>query len=126
MWLYAVDNKLDIPDATSDDFHLTVEGLGATPLNPTKFSPETRQVLVNAADELIADLPNHLMFTKYAGKWMGNYVLSEMRDITDKIDVAIAKELGVTDLLPALEHAYFCVYKPTGERPGTLREIPFK
>jgi hypothetical protein len=56
---------------------------------------------------------------------MGNYVLSEMRDITDEIDAVIATELGFVDLLPALEHAYACVYKPTGDRPGTLREDPF-
>lgn len=65
------------------------------------------------------------MFTKYAGTWMGNYVHSEMHDITYKIDLALAKELGYEELLPALEHAYYCVYKPTGDRPGTLRESPF-
>ena len=55
---------------------------------------------------------------------MGNFVHSEMRDITDQVDAILAEELGYTHLLPALEHAYYCVYKPTGDRPGTLRYDP--
>jgi hypothetical protein len=52
---------------------------------------------------------------------MGNFDHSEMRDITDQVDAILADEFGYTDLLPALEHAYYCVYKPTGDLPGTLR-----
>lgn len=111
--------------STGDDFHTTGEGLKSTPINPLALSPATQEKLVQGAELLLEDLPNHVQFTKYAGKWMGNFVHSEMRDITDAIDLALAEELGYTDLLPALEHAYCCVYKPTGDRPGTLRVDPF-
>jgi len=110
---------------TSDDFHATGDGLKSTPINPITLSEVTRQKILTSVETFLADLPNHVMFTKYAGKWMGNYVLSEMRDITDDIDLALAQEFGYEQSLPALEHAYHCVYKPTGERNGTLRRDPF-
>lgn len=111
--------------ATSDDFHTTSGGLKSTPVDPSSFSEAGRDKLMAAADALIAKLPEHQQFTPYAGKYMGNYVLSEMRGITDRVDEVIAEELGFTELLPGLEHAYACVYKPTGDRPGTLRHDPF-
>lgn len=111
--------------ATGDDFHLTHTVLGKIPVDPTRFSEAGKARLSAAAERLVTDLPNHMMYTPYAGKYMGNYVLSEMRDITDEIDQIVAEELGFVELLPALEHAYACVYKPTGDRPGTLRHDPF-
>jgi hypothetical protein len=112
--------------ATSDDFHATNEGLGSTPVDISALSSGAKARLEALGDRLIADFPNHVQFTKYAGKWMGNYVHSEMRDITDEVDAILAEELGYTDLLPVLEHAYYCAYKPTGDRPGTLRYDPAK
>lgn len=110
--------------ATGDDFNVTSGSITGIPVDPSSLSAQAKERLVLLADELAADFPNHVLFTKYAGKWMGNYVLSEMRDITDKIDLILANELGYEHLLPALEHAYYCVYKPTGDRPGTLRYDP--
>jgi hypothetical protein len=109
-----------------DDFDVTAEILKSTPVDVGALSDTARRRLIEIADELVADFPEHLAFTKYAGKWMGNVVISEMRDITDEIDAILADELGYTELLPALEHAYYCVYKPTGDRPGTLRYDPSK
>ena len=111
--------------STGDDFHLTNIVLGKIPVDPSRFSEAGKSRLSAAATRLVGDFPNHMLFTPYAGKYMGNYVLSEMRDITDEIDQVIAEELGFEELLPALEHAYACVYKPTGDRPGTLRRDPF-
>jgi hypothetical protein len=111
--------------ATGDDFNVTSGVLKNTPVDPGRLSTEAQDVLLAAAKELIADFPNHLAFTPYAGKFMGNVVLSEMRDITDRVDHALAKEFGYFDLLPDLELAYACAYKPTGDRPGVLRSDPF-
>lgn len=111
--------------ATGDDFDVTSGGIKSTPVDPTTFSAASQDKLVAAAENLVADFPKHVLFTPYAGKYMGTYVLSEMRDITDQIDEVIAAELGFIDLLPALGHAYACVFKPTGDRPGTLRVDPF-
>ncbi|MFC7597578.1 Eco57I restriction-modification methylase domain-containing protein [Terrabacter sp. GCM10028922] len=109
---------------TGDDFDVTADGLKSSPINVSALSQQTKQRLAEIADDMVADFPNHIAFTKYAGKWMGNYVHSEMRDITDEVDKLLADDLGYTELLPALEHAYYCVYKPTGDRPGTLRYDP--
>ncbi len=111
--------------STGDDFHTTGDGLKSTPINPLSLSKATQDILVLAAHALVQDLPNHPQFTKYAGKWMGNVMLSETRDITDDIDLALAAELGYEEHLPALEHAYHCAYKPTKDRSGTLFKDPF-
>lgn len=111
---------------TGDDFDVTSGGLKTLPVDPSKFTSAAQEKLIDAAQRLVAGFPNHILFTPYAGKFMGTYVLAEMRDITDEIDEVIAREVGYSHLLPALEHAYACVYKPTGDRPGTLREDPFK
>ncbi|MFY2791019.1 Eco57I restriction-modification methylase domain-containing protein [Rhodococcus sp. MALMAid1271] len=111
---------------TGDDFNVTAETIKSIPVNVAALSADSRERLRDLGDALAADFPNHVLFTKYAGKWMGNFVLSEMRDITDRIDAILAAELGYSSLLPALEHAYYCAYKPTGDRPGTLRYDPAK
>ena len=107
-----------------DDFDVTGDILKSMPVDVGSLSQDARARLVKFAEELISDFPSHVAFTKYAGKWMGNFVHSEMRDITDEIDAILAEELGYSHLLPALEHAYYCGYKPTGDRPGTLRYDP--
>lgn len=112
--------------STGDDFDVTGDGLKSTPVDVSLLSSEAKKCLAELADEMVSHFPKHVAFTKYAGKWMGNYVHAEMRGITDKIDRILASELGYDHLLPSLEHAYYCVYKPTGDRPGTLRHDPAK
>lgn len=110
---------------SGDDFDVTSGGLKSTPINPGVFSDRMQHRLVELAEKLTSLYPDHIMFTLYAGKYMGTYVLSELRSVTDEIDAVIAEEFGFVQLMPALEHAYACAYKPTGERPGTLRVDPF-
>lgn len=111
--------------STGDDFDVTIEGLKSTPIDPSRISESNRSAIIQAARDLVEDFPNHEMYTNYAKKLMGTVVLSEMRDITDRIDQALADEFGYTDELPMLEHAYVSAYKPTGDRPGTQRVNPF-
>lgn len=73
---------------TGDDFDVTGSGLKSLPVDPLSLSTETQDVLISGAEQLIQGFPNHVAFTKYAGKWMGNFVHSEMRDITDRLDEA--------------------------------------
>lgn len=111
--------------ATGDDFNVTSGVLKNTPVDPGRLTVETQNELVAAARALVEDYPNHLAFTPYAGKFMGNVVLSEMRNITDRVDHALAAEFGYVGELADLELAYACAYKPTGDRPGVLRYDPF-
>ncbi|QOD94550.1 DNA methyltransferase [Chryseoglobus sp. 28M-23] len=112
--------------STGDDFDVTGGGIKATPVDPSSFSERAQLRLECLAGELLASYPNHVMFNLYKGKYMGNYVLSELRNVTDEIDEIIAQELGFADLLPGLEHAYACLFKPTGEGTGTIRHDPFE
>jgi hypothetical protein len=94
------------------------------PVDLRAFDEPVVNRLAEIGRELSKQLPKHVQYTKYAGKWMGNYVLPELRDVTDKVDHLLAKTLGYEDKLDDLELFYWSFYKPTGERPGTLREIP--
>lgn len=112
--------------ASGDDFDVTQDGLKTTPVDPLRLPKAAQDELAALGAAIRKRLSQHLMFTKYAGKWMGNYVISELRDTTDQADLVLARELGYAKWLPDLEHAYYSVYKPTGDRPGTLRESPCK
>ena len=61
------------------------------------------------------------MCSPSAKKWMGNYAIPEVRDLTNKIDRILAKHYGYEEALGHLDLAYYTAYKPTGERPGTKR-----
>jgi len=111
---------------TGDDFHTTQDGLKRLPVSVEGLPKQTIAALSQVGTQIRDRLPDHVMFTKYAGKWMGNYVISELRDLTDRADEILAAQFGYRENLDALEHAYFCVFKPTGDRPGTLRESPCK
>jgi hypothetical protein len=107
--------------ATSDDFHVTTSGLGSTPIpaDPTLVaSLATRASVVQEA------LQKNIIYTKYAGQWMGNYDVKYVRDLTDVIDQEILQAIGLGDYWPDLELFYSSFLKATGERPGTRRALP--
>lgn len=107
-----------------DDFNVTGGLLIRMPVDLHRLDESDRQELISVGRDLAEALPDHVQYTKYAGKWMGNYVLPELRHITNRADAVLARALGYEDALPALESFYWSFYKPTGERPGTLREVP--
>lgn len=107
-----------------DDFNVTGGLLIRVPVDLHRLDKADMQALVAVGRDLATALPDHVQYTKYAGKWMGNYVLPELRHITDRADAVLARALGYEGALPALETFYWSFYKPTGERPGTLREVP--
>jgi hypothetical protein len=107
-----------------DDFNVTKGVLTSLPLDLQALEASAVAQLSSIGRELSKRLPEHVQYTKYAGKWMGNYVLPELRDVTDKADALLASQLGYEDYLPEIEQFYWGFYKPTGERPGTLRELP--
>jgi len=107
-----------------DDFNVTGGLLIRVPVDLHRLGLEDREALSEIGRDLAAALPEHVQYTKYAGKWMGNYVLPELRHITDRADAILARALGYVDSIADLEAFYWSFYKPTGERPGTLRERP--
>lgn len=110
--------------AHGDDFNVTSGLLMRLPVDLPRLPAEDLQELARIGRDLAAALPNHLQYTKYAKKWMGTYVLPELRHITDQADAVLARIYGHADALADLDAFYWSFYKPTGERPGTLRETP--
>jgi hypothetical protein len=56
---------------------------------------------------------------------MGNYDMSRCREVTDRIDVLVLKQLNLSQYWPAILLADASMAKVTGERPGTLRTWPY-
>lgn len=110
--------------ATSDDFDVTGKGLASTPIGPSALSPELWASLAELGRELHGRLPSRTIYTKYAGKWMGNYDVKYFRDLTDQADRLILSALHLDTHWHDLELFYAGFLKVTGERPGTLREVP--
>jgi len=110
--------------STGDDFDITSKGLGSTPLDPSKLPIQTQEKILILSQEIIEAMKNNIIYTKYAGKWMGNYDVKYLRHLTDRVDKVILDSIGMSDYWEDIENAYASFMKMTGERPGTVREIP--
>jgi hypothetical protein len=110
--------------ATGDDFDVTSSGLGKTPVSFSLLSDKVRHQLSKYSIQIQSTLNKNVIYTLYAGKWMGNYDVKYIREITDKADQDILSLLGLEDYWPDLELEYDRFLKATGERPGTTREKP--
>ena len=110
--------------ATGDDFDVTSSGIESTPVALASLPSATRSSLLELLPEIVRALDENIIYTKYAGKWMGNYDVKYVRELTDNVDRLILNGLGLGHYWEALELAYAHFMKATGERPGTLREIP--
>ncbi len=110
--------------ATGDDFDVTGGGLGSTPVDPRRLSGRVRKELLRLAERAQEEMANNVIYTKYAGKWMGNYDVKCIREITDAADILVLRDLGLDGHWEDVELAYARFMKATGERPGTRREPP--
>ncbi len=110
--------------STGDDFDVTAAGLGSTPIRVSAL-PQTLQLCFRTlAKQLQSEMARNVIYTRYAGKWMGNYDVKEVRSLTDTADMALLKALALEHHWDDLELAYYRFLKATGERPGTLRAKP--
>lgn len=111
--------------ATSDDFDVTSSGLGSTPIRCSALPTQLNNFLKSAAVELQKEMSKNVIYTRYAGKIMGNYDIKCVRHIIDELDIEILRGLGLEKHWEDIELAYAHFMKATGERPGTVRENPF-
>ena len=111
--------------ATGDDFHVTASGLGSTPLQCSALPGELNTILSSAAYRIQRAMDKNIIYTKYAGKIMGNYDIKCVRDILDETDILLLKALNLEDHWEDIELAYAHFMKATGERHGTVRDNPF-
>lgn len=110
--------------SNSDDFHVTASGLGSTPIDAEHVRPETRDAVLALSRAIQEEMSKHLIYTKYAGKMMGNYDIKCVRHLTDQVDALLLEDLGLSEYRSDLELFYDSFAKQTGERAGTVRELP--
>ena len=109
---------------TGDDFDVTASGLGSTPIGIDSIEKDARTHL-EALHWQVQDLMSeNLIYTRYAGKWMGNYDIKCVRHLTDEADRLVLQSLGLGGYWEDLELEYVRFLKMTGERPGTTRSLP--
>ena len=105
--------------ATGDGFDLTKNTLLSIPIPHLYAVKDTS----NLAIQLQEELNKTLKFAKNAGKWMGNYDPREIRFLTDKIDKAILREIGLEEIWPDLQLFYANIIKKGSERTD-LHPLP--
>ena len=110
--------------ANGDDFNVTVSGLASIPVGFTSLTDEVKSEMIDISKEIQRLLQNSIIYTRYAGKWMGNYDVKLVRHLTDKADRLVLESLGLGAYWDDLELEYVRFLKMTGERPGTTRDVP--
>lgn len=107
--------------STGDDFDVTAKGLGSTPIDPSLIHGDDAITLTRLSNELIKEMKKHVIYTRYAGKLMGNYDIKYLRPITDQVDKLLLSHYNLQKHWDDIELAYLHFMKMTGERPGTTR-----
>ena len=110
--------------ATGDDFDVTASGLGGTPIGYDSFTEAIRSKLRSLSSQIREVMSENVIYTHYAGKWMGNYDVKCVRHLTDLADRLVLDTLGLGEYWEDLELEYLRFLKMTGERPGTTRTVP--
>lgn len=110
--------------ATGDDFNVTTSTLLNTPLSTRALSPDLLEQYKCLSEQIQSKMQENIIYTKYAGDWMGNYDIKCVRDLTDKADRLLLESLGLGEYWEDVELAYAHFMKMTGERPGTVRKLP--
>lgn len=109
---------------TGDAFDVTPSIFESFPVAPEKLPRDKQDALVDVGQRLearLASAGDHLLWTPYAGRWMGNFDLTECRDITDDADTVLLEALGLSQHIFDYEVELWNYNKSGGERPGTVR-----
>ena len=100
---------------TGDNLNVTLGTIGTIPVDIKRLSPEVFDELVTLGKAIEKALPSTSRSVIYRQRRVFNYYVPEIRELTDKVDALIAREVGLTDVLPALEHTYSTIFKGTGD-----------
>lgn len=100
---------------TGDNLNVTLGTIGTIPIDIKRLSPEVLDELVTLGKDIEKALPSTSRSVIYRQRRVFNYYVPEIRDLTDQVDALIAREVGLTDVLPALEHSYSTIFKGTGD-----------
>ena len=92
--------------ALGDDFHVAQWMFDELPIDLDALAQRWRPRLTPAADALWKAMQANISYKLNAGKRVGNFNLSRLRNLTDISDVAILKMLGRSDLWQDIELLY--------------------
>lgn len=110
--------------STGDDFNVTSTGLNTFPISVSQVIGKKR-ALLKLANQLSNSLKNNPLVTKNGNSFVGNYDVRQCREITDKIDLMVLEELGLTGFWPSILLADASLQKAKGETGDERREWPF-
>lgn len=106
--------------ATGDGLNLPCGALKSTPI-PNQ--PEFLDLISRQAMPIQDALQETLGFVRNAGKWVGNYDVRKIRDLTDPVDKLLLQSIGLEDHWADLQLFIAAFMKRSGGR-GALGELP--
>ncbi len=89
--------------AIGDDFHVTVWMFDELPLNLDRVVSHFGGALAQAAETLWRAMQDNVSYKLNAGKRVGNFNLSRLRELTDMTDIAILEACGIESLWQEFE-----------------------
>ena len=106
--------------ATGDGLNLPCGALKSTPI-PNQ--PEFLDLISRQAMTIQDALQETLGFVQNAGKWVGNYDVRKIRDLTDPVDQLVLRSIGLEDHWADLQLFIAAFMKSSGGK-SALRELP--
>jgi len=94
-----------------DDFHVTQENLLSIPIDISGISSKSKKRLMELSEEVHKEMTKNLKWKKNAGLRIGSWDLSNCGKLMHEIDEIWASELGVPNLVPDINAAYFNTVK---------------
>ena len=97
--------------AIGDDFHLTRSNFTSAPFGPKQLGSKEKTFVATRLPKLTETMSNNVDFKLNAGKNIGNYNLVKCRHITDEVDKAWLKSLGLENLWEEIELEHVMVVR---------------
>ena len=107
-----------------DDFDVTSGVLKSFPVDIGRLPDDARSKLLELAHRLRSELPEALVYTLYAKKWLGNYDMKMLRHITDEVDEILLEALGLEEHLPTVRRIDARLFRSSGDAGNSIRTWP--
>lgn len=107
-----------------DDFHVTQENLLSIPIDISRIRSKSKKRLMELSEEVHKEMTKNLKWKKNAGLRIGSWDLSNCGRLLLEIDKIWSFELGVPNLVPDINAAYFNTVKTAidSEPEGTTED----
>ncbi|MFC5931722.1 hypothetical protein D6T64_04630 [Cryobacterium melibiosiphilum] len=110
---------------TGDCFNVTKTTMVSVPFSLRATSPERLSEIAVLGELIREAMPTARSWDMNSGKYVGNYAVPELRELTNEVDLLMLAEAGMSDYWHDIEYSYFRMFKPTGLSATSVRELPF-